>query len=98
MASSSKNTTSKHGVTISQVPIAKRSRLVAPSTSSALPLPAAAFPVPMAGKGSIAYPPLPIISMAFKFLKSVDLKTIGRGLGDVPSGFGWTLVEWKPIV
>jgi len=23
---------------------------------------------------------------------------MGRGQGDVPSGFGWELVEWKPSV
>jgi len=36
--------------------------------------------------------------MPFKFLKSVDLKTIGRGLSGVSSGFGWNLFEWKPTV
>jgi len=98
MASSGKNTTSKRSVTVPPVQIAKRSRMLAPSTLSALPLPAAAISVPMAGKGFNFLPPLPIISMPFKFLKSVDLKTIGKSLGDVPSGFGWKLVEWKPTV
>jgi len=71
--------------------------MVAPSTSSALPLLAAAIPVQIAGMGFNFLPPLPI-SMPFKFLKSVYLKTIGKGLGDVPSRFVWKLVEWKPTV
>ena len=41
---------------------------------------------------------LPIISKPFNFLKSVDLRTVGLDLGDVPSGFGWELVVWKPIL
>ena len=88
MASTGKNITGKCSITVPLGPIAKRSRMVAPSTSSALPPPAAMIPVPMVGKGFNFLPPLSIISMSFKFLKSVDLKTIGKGLGDVPSGFG----------
>jgi len=31
-------------------------------------------------------------------LKSLDLISLGKGFNDVPSSFGWELVEWKPIV
>jgi len=43
-------------------------------------------------------PPLPIATVTFKFLKSLDLISLGKGLNDVPSSFGWELVEWKPMV
>ena len=43
-------------------------------------------------------PPLPIATLPFKFLKSLDLISMGRGLGDVSSSFGWELVEWKSSV
>jgi len=38
-------------------------------------------------------PPLPIASVPFKFLKSLNLISLGMGLNDVPSSFGWELVE-----
>ena len=43
-------------------------------------------------------PPSPIATLPLKFLKSIDLSTMGRGLGDVVLGFSWELVEWKPSV
>jgi len=48
--------------------------------------------------GFESLPPLPIASVPFKFLKSLDLISLGMGLNDVPSGFAWELVEWKPMV
>jgi len=36
--------------------------------------------------------------MPFKFLKSIDLGTIRKDLGDIPSGFGWQITVWKPTV
>jgi len=36
--------------------------------------------------------------MPFKFLKSVDLRTMGKDLGDIPSGFDWEITVWKPIM
>jgi len=43
-------------------------------------------------------PPLPIISKPFGFLKSVDLRTVGLDLGDVPVKFRWELAVLKPVV
>ena len=40
-------------------------------------------------------PPLPVATLPFKFLKGIDLIIMGRGLGDIPLGFGFELVEWK---
>jgi len=36
--------------------------------------------------------------MPFKFLKSVNLSTIGKDLGDISSGFDWEITTWKPTV
>jgi len=36
--------------------------------------------------------------MPFRFLKSVDLKTIGKVPGDISSGFGCEITIWKPTV
>jgi len=36
--------------------------------------------------------------MSFKFLKSIDLGTIRKDLGDIPSRFGWEITVWKPTV
>ena len=63
-----------------------------------LPILEAANPAPTSGMGFNFLPPLPITILPFKFLRSLDLISMGRGLGDVPSGFGWELVEWKPSV
>ena len=49
---------------------------------------AAAISAPTTGMGFNFLPPLLIITMPFKFLKSVDLRTMGKELGDIPSGFG----------
>jgi len=43
-------------------------------------------------------PSLPIISVPFKFVKSLDLTSVGLGLASVPFKFGWELVEWKPKI
>jgi len=40
-------------------------------------------------------PPLPIICNPFKFLKSLDLTSVGLGLDEIPFDFGWNLVIWK---
>ena len=32
----------------------------------------------------------------FKFLKCLDLKSVGLGLACIPFHFGWDLVEWRP--
>ena len=53
---------------------------------------------PNLGMGFESLPPLPIASVPFQFLKSLDLSSSGIGLGAVPSCFGWELIEWKPLV
>ena len=45
--------------------------------------------------GFNSLPPLPIISIIFGFLKSVDLRTVGLELGDVLSEFRWALVLFE---
>ena len=40
-------------------------------------------------------PPLLIVSTSFGFLKSLDLRTVGVELGDVPRVFGWDLVLFE---
>jgi len=50
------------------------------------------------GKGFESLPLLPIASVSFRFLKSLDLKPLDMGLNAVPSSFGRELVEWKPLV
>jgi len=65
--------------------------------SFALAVSATAIPAPSTGMGFNFLPALPIITLPIKFLKSVDLITMGKGLNDVPSSFGWKLVEWKPL-
>jgi len=42
-------------------------------------------------------PSLPIICNPFKFLKSLDLTSVGLGLEEIPYDFGWELVIWKPF-
>jgi len=49
------------------------------------------------GKGFESLPPSPIASVRFRFLKSLDLNSLGIGLNAVTSCFGWALVEWKPL-
>ena len=43
-------------------------------------------------------PSLPIILVPFKFLKKLNLISVGLGLESVPFSFGWELVEWKPKI
>ena len=54
--------------------------------------------VPNSGMGFERLPPLPIASVPFQFLKSLDLRSLGMGLDAVPSCFRRELVEWKPLV
>ena len=44
------------------------------------------------GMGFESLPPLPITTVPFRFLKSLDLNSLGIGLNVVPSGFRWELV------
>jgi len=47
------------------------------------------------GMGFDCMPPLPIILIPFKFLKKLNLNSVGLGIDSVPFRFGWELVEWK---
>ena len=40
-------------------------------------------------------PPLAISTNLLKFLKCMDLKSVGLGLESVPLHFGWDIVEWN---
>jgi len=42
-------------------------------------------------------PPLPIICNPFRFLKSLNLNSVGLGLDEISFEFGWNLVVWKPF-
>jgi len=41
-------------------------------------------------------PPLAISTNLLKFLKCMDLKSVGLGLSCVPFHSGWELIEWVP--
>jgi len=69
--------------------------MASPPTSLSLPLSATAAPAPIKGMGFNLLPPLPIISTTFGFLKSLDLKTVGVKLCDVPWVFGWDLILFE---
>ena len=43
-------------------------------------------------------PSLPTILVPFKFLKKLNLTSVGLGLESVPFHFGWELVEWQPKI
>ena len=43
-------------------------------------------------------PPISITPTNFGFLKSLDLKSVGMSLEDVPSIMGWELVVYNPVV
>jgi len=49
------------------------------------------------GMGLVILPSLPIVCTPFKFLKSLDLTTVGLGLNEISFDFGWELVIWKPF-
>jgi len=49
------------------------------------------------GMGLVISPSLPIVCTPFKFLKSLDLTTMGLGLNKIPFDFGWKLVIWEPF-
>ena len=49
------------------------------------------------GIGLAISPPLPIIHNPFRFLKSLNLNSVGLGLDAIPFEFGWNLVVWKPF-
>ena len=72
--------------------------MVSSPGTSALPLSTAAIPTSLGGMGFESLPPLPIILKTFGFLKCVNLSSVGLGLNEVPSVFGWDLVMWKPIL
>jgi len=57
-----------------------------------------ALPGFSATMGFYSLPPLPIFLKPFGFLKSVDLRTVGLNLSDLPVKFGWELVLCKPVV
>jgi len=48
------------------------------------------------GTGFENPPPLAISSNLLKFLKCMNLKSVGLGLGCVPFHSEWELVEWVP--
>ena len=64
----------------------------------ALPLSATAAtaPAPTRGMGFDSLPPLSTSPTVFGFLKSLNLRIIGKDLGDVPAVFGWDLVLYEP--
>jgi len=68
------------------------------SSSPARPLSVPASMASPRGMGFNSLPPLPIVSTIFKFLKSLDIRTVGLELGNVPPEFGWDLVLFEPIV
>jgi len=51
---------------------------------------------PPTGMGFNSLPPLSISSPVFGFLKSLNLRSVGKELGDVPLVFGWELVVFEP--
>ena len=59
-----------------------------PPASSALPMAATAAPPPVRGMGFNFLPPLPIILRTFRFLKSLNLRSVGLELGGVSAEFG----------
>ena len=66
--------------------------MASPSASSALPMSVTAAPEPVEGMGFNFLPPLPIISKTFRFLKRLNLRSMGIELSHVPPEFGWDLV------
>ena len=48
---------------------------------------------PQSGMGFESLLPLAIASVPFRFLKSLDLSSLGLGLDAVPSCFWWELIE-----
>jgi len=68
------------------------------SSSPTLPLSMAASTASPRGMGFNSLPPLPIVLTIFWFLKSLDLRTVGLELGNVPPEFGWDLVLFEPIM
>ena len=46
-------------------------------------------------EGKFAEPSRPILYKPFGFLKSIDLRTIGLKLEDIPYDFGWSLVLFR---
>jgi len=62
------------------------------SISGAIPVHSTALP----GTGFETLPPLAISTNLLKFLKCMDLKSIGLGLSCVPFHSWWELIEWVP--
>ena len=69
--------------------------MVSPLTLPSLSPPAMA---PKIGMGFDSLPSLSISPTIFGFLKILDLRTMGKDLGDVPPVFGWELVPYDPIM
>ena len=44
------------------------------------------------GMGFDSLPPISISPAIFRFLKSLNLQSVGKGLEDMPSVLGWELV------
>ena len=65
---------------------------------SALLSPSTVATAPAKGMGFDSLPPLLISPTIFEFVKSLDLRTVGKDLGDVPPVFGWKLVPYEPIM
>jgi len=59
---------------------------------SAIPVHSPTLP----GTGFKTLPPLAISTNLLKFLKCMDLKSVGLGLSCVPFNPGWELIEWVP--
>ena len=47
--------------------------------------------------GLVISPPFPIICNPLRFLKSLNLNSVGLGLDAIPFEFEWNLVVWKPF-
>jgi len=94
MATSS---SSRIGFTSALSPASKRRRTtssLAPVYSSVSIKVLTAF---LEGMGLAISSFLPIICTPFKFLKSLDLTTVGLGLNEIPFEFGWELAHWSAI-
>ena len=69
--------------------------MASPLAASSLSVSATVFSAFLGSIGFESLPPLPIISKAFGFLKSLNLSSVGLGLNEVPPEFGWDLALFK---
>jgi len=72
--------------------------MASPSAASALPISVVVFPAFLGGMGFESLPPLSIISKPFRFLKSLNLNSVGLGLNEVLPEFGWDLILFELIL